>query len=81
MGVMPTGGFPMCGRELESIVDYGRHSPAADPVFRAEEEEYWSSTSLIQNPFRAWTVGFIRGESNTAFKDLPRFVRAVRGGF
>ena len=27
-------------RELLSVVDYGRFAPAANPVFRAEEEEY-----------------------------------------
>jgi len=66
-------------RELHSLLDYGRHAPALDPVFDMAERDYWTSTS--QNGFacKAWSVGFGRslpnltpwegGSSNTEYKD------------
>jgi uncharacterized protein DUF1566 len=68
-------------RELESIVSYGRHSPAADPVFRAEAS-YWSSTTYTVAPAFAWTVSFSSGTTGPFPKtgEDVNFVRAVRGG-
>ena len=69
-------------RELEGIVDYGRHSPSADPVFRAEGLSYWSSTTYLVAPAFAWTVGFSTGTTGPFPKidDDVNYVRAVRGG-
>jgi uncharacterized protein DUF1566 len=70
-------------RELQSIIDYGRVSPSIDPVFGAESAWYWSSSSFnVSDPVigRAWTVGFITGDSNGYGnrKDGLNLVRAVR---
>jgi hypothetical protein len=83
-------------RELQSIVDYGRINPAADPLFRAESTVYWSSTSATPSPSRAWCISFTFGTLETVQKGLsqhqvpscfpplppakPVLVRAVRGG-
>src|SRR4029453_5231097 len=37
-------------RELQSIVDHGRFSPALDPVFRTWVSVHWSSTSNPLTP-------------------------------
>jgi len=65
------------GRELLSIVDYGRFGPATDPVFVGELEPYWSSTSSVV-PSSAWVVYFETGSASTNTKDKFRYVRAVR---
>ena len=68
-------------RELQSIVDYGRMFPAADPLFRAEASNYWSSTSNLNQPSEAWVVIFNLGSVITFEKnDKNTYVRAVRGG-
>jgi hypothetical protein len=43
--------------ELQSILDYGRHRPAIDPVFSAVSGWYWSSTTTFEFS-RAWYVDF-----------------------
>jgi hypothetical protein len=65
-------------RELQSIVDYGRFSPAIDPVFGAFSDGYWSSTSIADNPYYAWVVYFNVGDISLV--QLINYVRAVRGG-
>ena len=72
-------------RELESIVDYGESSPTADPVFRAESELYWTSTTSVGDPTMAFAVAFQLGSTFTAKKNPPTgpgafnvYVRAVR---
>jgi hypothetical protein len=82
-------------RELQSIVDFGRYNPAADPVFNTAcapgcsvtacsctvANYYWSSTTLAGSPFYAWDVYFEYGNLNGwDFKDSTLYVRAVRGG-
>jgi hypothetical protein len=73
-------------RELESIVDYGESNPAADPVFRAENGSYWTSTTDVSAPTKAFVVSFRIGAVVTSDKvpggvsQLRAFVRAVRGG-
>jgi hypothetical protein len=64
-------------RELQSIVDYGRHWPAIDPVFRAESRWYWSSTSYAGRTRAAWCVHF---EDGTVFVHSAEreHLRAVR---
>ena len=41
---------------------------------------YWSSTSIILNPFAAWHIGFDAGEVRGLDKGRTLRVRAVRGG-
>lgn len=67
-------------RELQSIVDYGRILPAVDPVFAPTFREYWSSTSGVNVPHRAWAIDFGDGLVGGDFKTVPYRVRAVRGG-
>jgi hypothetical protein len=73
-------------RELESIVDYGESNPAADPVFRAEDGCYWTSTTLVSDPTKAFVVCFRDGIVGAADKipggivPFSAYVRAVRGG-
>jgi hypothetical protein len=66
-------------RELESIVDFGRYNPAIDPVFSAESSWYWSSSSSVGGPSRAWHVSFTDGRVSHGGKDGACYVRAVRG--
>ncbi|MBI4603631.1 MAG: DUF1566 domain-containing protein [Planctomycetes bacterium] len=68
-------------RELQSIVDYGRHGPAIDPVFGAFSLVYWSSTSSAVGPDVAWHVYFHLGDVYSGDgKGSPYYVRAVRSG-
>jgi hypothetical protein len=66
-------------RELQSIVDYGRWGPAIDPLFEAELDLYWSSTTDANNPGIAWLIFFNDGTVfGPSVKDDAYFVRAVR---
>ncbi|HZN58167.1 MAG TPA: DUF1566 domain-containing protein [Planctomycetota bacterium] len=73
-------------RELQSILDYGRSSPAIDPIFGALPSFYWSSTSIDVDPTGAWAVSFAAGVIIGGTKDRDRvvdndsLVRAVRSG-
>jgi len=49
-------------KELQSIVDYGRQSPAIDPVFaNCQSDYYWSSSLYVPDPDYAWFVNFNDG--------------------
>ena len=66
-------------RELHSIVDYGRVLPAIDPVFGAQSDWYWSSSSSAAFPDVAWDVRFYDGNVfRGSRKGGGGFVRAVR---
>jgi hypothetical protein len=70
-------------RELQSIVDFGRASPAINPAFGVLFEFYWSSTSYAETADAAWGVGFHVGYLGNRMKlgDLDfsfNYVRAVR---
>ena len=65
-------------RELQSIADYGRYSPASDPGFATVSDWYWSSTSNPQWPHYAACVGFTYGIIGGNTKDHHCCVRAVR---
>jgi len=70
-------------RELQSLADYGRTGPSIDPVLDASSDAYWSSSTMIEFPKRAWVVDFIDGYIPLEYrcsKLADRFlVRAVRG--
>jgi hypothetical protein len=73
-------------RELQSIVDYGRFTPATNPVFNnginsfTVTEFYWSSTPAAINSSFAWQVNFLNGLIDAFDKNGTNNVRAVRGG-
>jgi len=65
-------------RELQSLVDYGRLAPMIAPEFQlagnptAEGQsvyDYWTSTSWIEQPKRAFGVNFSFGIISFPFKD------------
>jgi hypothetical protein len=56
-------------------------SPCIDGVFGPTVvHDYWSSTTLADNPTYAWGVFFGTGEVSYGVKTLHNSVRAVRGG-
>ncbi len=68
-------------RELQSLADYGRSTPAIDPVFNAAPAFYWSSTTNAISPGFGWGVNFSHGiVGNGVTKNTTNHVRAVRGG-
>ena len=81
-------------RELRSIVNYFKQSPAISNVFNAGcsgictvldcsctvSSNYWSSSSNANNPSNAWNVNFNDGHHNANNKTNNNYVRAVRGG-
>src|SRR2546427_1367377 len=49
-------------RELMTIVDYSRFSPAIDPAFTPTATvSYWSSTTAVSDPSQAFGVDFANG--------------------
>jgi cysteine-rich repeat protein len=82
-------------KELISIVNYQKVTPAASAAFHTDCMDecistscsctqsafYWSSSSSALNPDSAWLVDFNRGSLSTGLKSQAFFfVRAVRGG-
>jgi hypothetical protein len=69
-------------RELESLTDDTRDSPAINPAFfpNASSSYYWQSTSYAGNPQYAWLVDFGHGYVPYTFKSDAYHVRCVRGG-
>jgi hypothetical protein len=73
-------------RELQSILDYGRSSPAIDPIFGALPSFYWSSTSIDVDPTARGPSVSLQASSSAAPKteialwDNDSLVRAVRSG-
>lgn len=69
-------------KELQTLVDMGRHDPAlADGYFMDGQsyDGYWSATSYWM-PEIAYVVYFYIGSGGNASKGDKIFVRAVRGG-
>ena len=69
-------------KELVSIVDYGRFSPAIDTAIfpTAKSRRYWSSTTSASSTGYAWFVYFGNGYVGSSDKADTSYVRAVRGG-
>jgi len=66
-------------KELMSIVDYGRFSPAIDPLFTSQSDFYWSSTTYAGFAISAWYVHFDDGYVNAGSKaGSAYYVRPVR---
>jgi len=68
-------------RELESLVDMSRHSPAlpADHPFDYIAEGYWSATTSVYEKRYAWVLYPRDGAVGVGYKPLPEFcIWAVR---
>ena len=68
--------------ELQTLVDYNKFEPSIDTTIFSitTSPYYWSSTTSGDDPERAWSVDFYRGNSNRNSKTGTKDVRAVRGG-
>jgi len=69
--------------ELQSIIDYGRTSPAVNTEYFPNTDfsnHHWPSTTAHGNPLFAWRVGFRSGYDGGDQKSSSYSVRAVRGG-
>ena len=76
---LPGEGWRMPTREeLLTIVDLERYNPAADPIFNAKSEWYWSSTPCAFDSGGAWCVGFYFGGVGWYGVDGGYLVRPVR---
>jgi len=62
-------------RELESITDMTRHSPAiaASEIFNNIQSFYWSSTTSVYDPTYAWTLYTEDGNLGVGYKSNPEF--------
>lgn len=70
-------------RELESITDMDRHSPAISgcKAFEDIKPFYWSSTTSVYDPRYAWTLYTEDGNLGVGYKSNPEFfVWCVRDG-
>lgn len=67
-------------KELMSIVDYGRYSPAIDPTFFPNTQSlyYWTSTIYANNTAYAWYVHFGYGVVYNSYRYYAYGVRPVR---
>jgi len=67
-------------RELLTIIDYRRVSPAILKAFNYVEEEsfYWTQTPVADESDAFWGVNFKRGASSKASEYYDRYVRCVR---
>jgi hypothetical protein len=64
--------------ELLTLVDYDRHGPAINPVFRCEAAGYWTGKPYAASPGDcAWFVNFYDGLSGCYSRGHEFFVRAV----
>ena len=69
-------------RELLSIVDHGRFSPAIDVNYfpNTVNSNYWSATGYAPDPAYAWSVHFSYGGTGAYFQSYSYHVRLVRSG-
>jgi len=69
-------------KELRSINADGLFKPSVDRTYFSNitASRYWSSTTEINNPSRAWFVDFNYGLVSYEIKSNPCYVFCVRGG-
>ena len=68
-------------KELLSIVDRSKYSPALSGVFQNfSSHYYWSSTTDAHGTANTWIVYFHYGNSCSNLKGYDYYVRCVRGG-
>jgi len=66
-------------KELLTIVDYDKHTPACQ-LADTELEYYWSSTTYVPYAGNAWSIGFYSGDTYAGIKNFNFYVRCVRDG-
>jgi len=67
-------------KELNSLVDDSKDSPAIDPPFaNTQLSYYWSSTTSPGSSSAAWRVLFDSGGTDGSDKTSAHYVRCVRG--
>lgn len=68
-------------KELSSITDDSRHTPAIDQEAfpQTKPAGYWTSTPFADNPVFAWFVYFNNGYVNPVNKFHEYYTRCVRG--
>lgn len=70
-------------RELQSLIDYGRFSPAlpnGHPFTGVQSDNYWTSTTIAGVTSNAWFVVLSTGNVASSGKAGSAFVWPVRGG-
>jgi hypothetical protein len=70
-------------KELRSLADYSRYSPAINTTYFPDtlsSSFYWSSTTYALYTNDAWGVYFADGDDTNCIKHWYPHVRAVRGG-
>jgi hypothetical protein len=69
-------------KELRSLSDYSRHSPAINTMYfpGTAASWYWSNTTYAGGTSGGWVVDFYFGGDAGVRKDAGSYVRAVRGG-
>ena len=71
-------------KELSSIIDDTRHTPAVTLVFQntavGSYDEYWSSTTYAKYEREAFYVYFKKGNVGETYKSNDKYVRCVRAG-
>ena len=70
-------------REMQSLIDYGRASPALPsdlPFTSVQSYYYWTSTTYAGNASLAWYVFLVTGFVDSDGKSSTYFVWPVRGG-
>lgn len=67
-------------KELESIAEFCGHSPTINQtVFpNTPHERFWTSTTFLAEPNRAWDVYFADGYVGGSYKTASQYVRLVR---
>ena len=66
-------------KELLTVVDYTRYSPAINPVFsQTVSSNYWSSTTYKKDTSNAWVVSFSNCNTGIGNKSGTSYVRCVR---
>jgi len=70
-------------KELQTLVDFGRVSPAIDTVKFPNTQSFssWSATTFVYPGYEhyAWSVGFTFGDTYYGSKSVSSYVRCVRG--
>lgn len=76
---LPGKGWRMPTREEQlTIVDLKRYCPAADPIFKAKNAWYWTSTPCADDSAYAWYVDFNGGYVSWGYVYGKQYVRPVR---
>jgi len=66
--------------ELYTIVDFTKLSAPVtfEEFLKSSSGSYWTSTTYISEPSKAWSINFANGSSNYDAKTLLKYVRCVR---